>query len=84
MRFMTKAAIAVGVSVLLFFLTQVLFGNTSCFDCGLKVGFPFPYKQEGTYGTHGHFIWLGFVGVGISFGITTLVVWVLSRKEKSK
>jgi hypothetical protein len=85
MRFVLRAAVAVGISFVLFFLMQLLFGGTHCFDCGAKVGFPFSYMQDGTYATHGHFIWLGFVAdFAISLGITTLATWVLSRKRFSK
>ena len=85
MRFVLRAAVAVGISFALFFLTQLLFGGTHCFDCGAKVGFPFSYMQDGTYATRGHFIWLGFVAdFAISLGITTLATLVLSRKRFSK
>ena len=85
MRFALRAAVAVGISFVLFFLMQMLFGGTHCFDCGAKVGFPFSYMQDGTYATQGHFIWLGFVAdFAFSVGITTLATWVLSRKRFSK
>jgi hypothetical protein len=84
MRFVLKATVAVGISFVLFYLMQVLFGGTHCFDCGSKVGFPFSYMQEGTYASHGRFIWLGFVGdFAIPLGITTAATWVLSRKRFS-
>jgi hypothetical protein len=85
MRFVFKTAVAVGISLVLFYLMQLLFGGPHCFDCGAKVGFPFSYMQDGTYATHGHFIWLGFVGdLAIPLGITTLATWVLGRKRFSK
>ncbi len=85
MRFVLRAAVAVGISFALFFLMKLLFGGTHCFDCGAKVGFPFSYMQDGTYATRGHFIWLGFVAdFAIPLGITTLATLVLSRKRFSK
>ncbi|HVR22478.1 MAG TPA: hypothetical protein VMU26_04090 [Candidatus Polarisedimenticolia bacterium] len=85
MHLVLRAAVAVGISFVPFFLMQLLFGGTHCFDCGAKVGFPFSYMQDGTYGTHGHFIWLGFVAdFAIPLGVTTLAKSVLSRKRFSK
>ena len=82
MRFALKATITVAISFVLFLLLQWLFGRALCFDCGVKVGFPFSYEQEGTYGTHGHFIWLGFVGdMAIPLGFATLATWVFSRRN---
>jgi hypothetical protein len=82
MRFVLRAAVAVGISLVLFFLMQLLFGGTHCFDCGAKVGFPFPYMQDGTYATRGHFIWLGLVAdFAIPLGIATLATWVLARER---
>jgi hypothetical protein len=84
-RFVIKAIIAMGIALVLFFLTQMLFGNSYCFDCGVKVGFPFSYKQEGTYATSGHFIWLGFIGdIAIPLGFSTMAMWVLGRNRVSK
>jgi hypothetical protein len=85
MRFVFMAAVVVGISFTLFVLVQLLFGGTHCFDCGAKVGFPFAYMQDGTYATHGHFIWQGFIAdIAIPLGITTMATWVLSRKRFAK
>ena len=85
MRFVLKSATTVGIGFVLFYLIQVLLGGTHCFDCGAKVGFPFSYRQEGTYATHGHFIWLGFVvDFAIPLGISALAVWFFTGKRFSK
>ncbi len=61
MRSVSRWAGAVGITIVLFALMQ-LFERTHCIDCGAMIGFPFSYMQDGTYWTHGHFIWLGFLG----------------------
>jgi hypothetical protein len=53
MRFMFRCAIAIGLSVVVFEITQLL-GGAHCYDCGASYGFPLSYMQEGTYASHGH------------------------------
>jgi hypothetical protein len=77
-----KAAVIVGISFVLFYSMQILFGGSPCFDCGAKFGFPFFYMQDGTYGTHGHLIWPGFIGdFALAFCISTLAAWLWGRKK---
>jgi hypothetical protein len=84
MRFVFKAAVIVGISFVLFYLMQV-FGGTHCFDCGAKVGFPFFYMQDGTYGTHDHIIWPGFIGdFALALCVSTLAAWMWERRKVSK
>jgi hypothetical protein len=83
MRFALRIAIAVGLSFVLFYVMQVLFGRPHCFDCGVTYGFPFSYVQEGTYATHGHFLWPGFIGdFTIAFAISALAIVRFTRKKK--
>ena len=82
MHFVRKSVVVVGLSFLLFLLMQMLFGGRHCLDCAAKIGFPFLYMQEGTYGTVGHTLWLGFLGdFAIAFGISVLVVSVWQMRK---
>jgi len=77
MRFELQVAVTVGMSFVLFYVMQVLFGGTHCLDCGAKFGFP--------YGTHGHVIWPGFIGdFALALCISTLAVWMWERGKVSK
>ena len=85
MRFVLKAVVIVGISFVLFYSMQVLFGGRHCFDCGAKVGFPFFYIQDGTFGTRGHVIWPGFIGdFAFALCISTLAVWMWGKGKVSK
>lgn len=80
-RSVLKSAIALGIGFVLFAAMQVL-GARPCYDCGTKVGFPFSYMQGGTYGTHGHVIWPGFVAdFSIALCIGILVVWIVAHRK---
>ena len=45
--FTRSCAIAIGVSIAVFAVMQLLFGGPHCLDCGARVGVPFSYMQEG-------------------------------------
>ena len=80
MRFIVKSSIAVVIGFVLFGGVQVVLGGSHCFDCGAKVGFPFPYMQEGTFATHGDLIWSGLVAdSAIALGFAILATWLVSR-----
>jgi hypothetical protein len=81
-----RSSAVVGFGLLLFVLTQSLsaFIRPHCYDCGAKVGFPFPYNQEGLYATHGHIIWLGLIGdLAVAVGISACAVWLWYRARIS-
>jgi hypothetical protein len=87
MRFVLKSVALLGVGLVLFWILQVLFGfaHPHCFDCGAKYGFPFHYAEDGTYATHGHTIWTGFVAdYVIAVGICTFTVWMYKRLRTSR
>lgn len=64
---------------------QVLLGGRHCLDCGANVGFPFVYMEDGTYGTHGHVIWLGFIGdFALALCVSTVVAWTWAKRKTSK
>ena len=82
---MVKSAVAVVASVVLFGAMQMLFGGTHCFDCGARVGFPFAYMQDGTFGTHGHMMWSGFVAdYAIALGTSMIATWAVWRRFASQ
>jgi hypothetical protein len=82
---MRRGLVAIGISLVVFAFMQLLFGGTPCFDCGAMVGFPLAYRQEGTYGTLGRFIWLGFLGdCAVSITVSALAVWMWRRGKVSK
>jgi hypothetical protein len=77
--------IAMALSAIVFALMQWLFGGSHCYDCGARIGFPFSYMQDGTYGTHGRFLWLGFLGdLGIAMAGTISAGWMWRRRKLSK
>ncbi len=77
--------IVIALSAILFALMQLLFGGSHCNDCGATIGFPFSYMREGTWGTHGRFRWLGFLGdAAIAAALATLVVWMWGRRKTMK
>ena len=85
MRVMSKFAIVIGLSVVVFLLMQLLFDGSHCFDCGARYGFPLSYMQDGTYSTHGHVLWMGFLGdLAVAVSVSTLTVWFWRRRKVSK
>ena len=79
MRSVFRWASAVGITIVSFALMQ-LFGRAHCIDCGAMIGFPFSYMQDGTYATHGHVIWLGFLGdLTVATLVTTFAVLIWRR-----
>ena len=85
MGFVFRCAIVIGLSVVVFLVMQVLFGGSHCFDCGARYGFPIAYMQDGTYATHGHVLWMGFVAdFAIAVSVSTFAMWVWHTKKVSK
>jgi hypothetical protein len=81
MRFLFRCAVLFGISVVVFLIMQLLFGRSHCFDCGARYGFPFSYMYEGTYSTHGHVIWIGFLGdFAIAITVSLFAIWVWRQK----
>jgi hypothetical protein len=84
MRFMFRCAIAIGLSVVVFEITQLL-GGAHCYDCGARYGFPLSYMQDGTYASHGHILWIGFlVDFAIAASVSTIAMWAWHSKKFSK
>ena len=80
--FVRGCAIVIGISVAAFVFAQLLFDRAHCLDCGARIGFPFSYMQDGTRGTVGHFIWLGFIGdCAFALAVGILALW-MSRARK--
>ncbi len=85
MRLMLKCIIVVGLSTVVFLVIQWLFDGVHCFDCGTRYGFPLSYMQDGTYATHGHILWMGFLGdLALAATVSLFAVWVWLRKVRSK
>jgi len=85
MRFMLRCATVAGLSIVVFLIMQLLFDGSHCFDCGARHGFPLSYMQHGTYGTHGHVLWMGFlVDFAIAISVSTFAMLVWPRKKVSK
>ncbi|MGA8618460.1 MAG: hypothetical protein WB660_08065 [Candidatus Sulfotelmatobacter sp.] len=75
----------IALSTIVFALMQLMFGGSHCYDCGARVGFPLSYMQDGTYGTHGRFLWLGFIGdIATAATITISVMSMWHRRKVSK
>jgi len=84
MRFILRCAIVIGLTVMAFVVMQ-LFGGSHCLDCGARVGFPLSYMQDGTYATHGHVLWMGFLGdFAIAVSVSAFAVWVWNRRKVSR
>jgi len=84
-HFVFRCAIVIGLSVVVFLGMQFLFGRLHCFDCGARYGFPLSYMQDGTFSTHGHVLWVGFLGdFAIAVGVSIFAVWVGHSKKVSK
>ncbi|MFZ0419111.1 MAG: hypothetical protein WAM04_13515 [Candidatus Sulfotelmatobacter sp.] len=82
---MRRCAIVITLSAIVFALMQSVLGGTHCYDCGARYGFPFPYMQDGTYATRGHFLWLGFLGdIALAATVATSVVWMWRPRKTSK
>jgi hypothetical protein len=85
MRFVSRCAIVIGLSVVVFLLMQLLGDGSHCFDCGARHGFPLSYMQDGTYATHGHVLWMGFLGdFAIAVSVGTFTVWFCRSRKVSK
>jgi prepilin signal peptidase PulO-like enzyme (type II secretory pathway) len=83
-RFVFRCAIVSGLSVVVFLFMQ-LFDGSHCLDCGAKYGFPLSYMQDGTYATHGHVLWMGFLGdFAIAGSVSAFALWVWPSKKVSK
>jgi hypothetical protein len=83
MRFVLKAAVIAGISLVLFYPIQILFGSNHCFDCGAKAGFPFFYMQDGLYGTPGHVIRPGLIAdFSFALCLSALLVWTWGKIER--
>jgi hypothetical protein len=75
--FVFRCVIVSGLSVVVFLVVQLLFGGSHCFDCGARYGFPLSYMQDGTYATHGHVLWIGFLGnFAIAVSVSAFALWV--------
>jgi hypothetical protein len=84
MRFILRCATIIGLSVVVFLGMQALFDGSNCIDCGAKIGFPFSYVQDGTYGTHGYMLWMGLLGdFAIALSVSTFAVGVWHIKIQS-
>jgi len=85
MRLISKYAIVIGLSVVVFLLMQLSFASSHCLDCGARYGFPFSYMQEGMYATHGRVLWMGLLGdFGIAVSFSELTVWFWPSRKASK
>jgi len=85
MRFMFRSPITIGLIIVVFEITQLLFGGAHCYDCGARYGFPLSYMQDGTYASHGHLLWIGFlVDFAIAASVSTIAMWVWHSKKFSK
>ena len=73
------------LSIVVFEITQLLFGGAHCYDCGARYGFPLSYMQDGTYASHGQVLWIGFLGdFTIAASVSTIAMWVWHSKKFSK
>jgi len=85
MRFMFRSPITIGLIIVVFEITQLLFGGAHCYDCGARYGFPLSYMQDGTYASHGQVLWIGFlVDFAIAASVSTIAMWVWHSKKFSK
>jgi len=85
MRFMFRCAITIGLSIVVFEITQLLLGGVHCYDCGARYGFQLSYMQDGTYASHGHILWIGFlVDFAIAASFSTIAMWAWHSKKFSK
>jgi hypothetical protein len=86
MRFMSRCAIIIGLSVGVFLLMQLLFDGSHCLDCGARYGFPLSYMQDGTYATRGCILWIGFLGdlvIAVSVSALTVWFWLAGRSQSN-
>jgi hypothetical protein len=62
-------------------------GAVHCYDCSLKYGFPFNFRQTEGYATAPRFLWAGLAGdLAIALVVSAVFMWavqlILSRKSQ--
>jgi hypothetical protein len=84
MRFILKCATVIALSVVVFAVMQ-FFDGSHCLDCGARRGFPLAYVQDGTYTTHGQFLWMGLLAdlaIAVCLSILTMLLWPSRKTSK--